>query len=74
VVESFATEADAYKRLNRVENAGLVADVIPAQINNQTWHRVVVPGYASQEEAKAIAAELKGRGLGQPWVYQRKGD
>jgi hypothetical protein len=74
VVESFATEADAYKRLNRVENAGLVADVIPAQINNQTWHRVVVPGYASQDEAKTIAAELKGRGLGQPWVYQRKSD
>ncbi len=74
VVESFASEADAYKRLNRVENMGLVADVVPTQINGQTWHRLVVPGYASQEDAKAIAADLKGRGLGQPWVYQRKSE
>jgi septal ring-binding cell division protein DamX len=53
---------------------GLVADVVPTQINGQTWHRLVVPGYASQEDAKAIAADLKGRGLGQPWVYQRKSE
>ena len=75
VVESFPTEAAAYKRLNRIEGTGLIGDVLPVQINGETWHRVVVPGYGSQDDAKAAAADLRGRNLGrQPWVFQRSGD
>ena len=74
VVGSFPSEAEAYRRLNRVEGAGVVGDVVPAQLNGQTWHRLVVPGYASQDDAKSVAADLRSRGLGQPWVYQRKAE
>jgi septal ring-binding cell division protein DamX len=74
VVESFAAEPEAYRRLNRVEGAGFVADVVPAQINGQTWHRVIVGGYASQDDAKTVATDLRGRGLGQAWVMQRKAE
>ena len=75
VVESFPTEAAAYKRLNKIESTGLVGDVLPVQINGETWHRVVVPGYGSQDDAKAAAADMRGRNFGQqPWVFQRNSD
>lgn len=68
VVQSFTSEEAAEQRRVQVAGTGLPAEVRWVNIKDQIWHRVIVPGYNSQEAARGAAAELGRRKLGSPWV------
>ena len=68
VIQSFTSEDAAEQRRAQIERTGLPAEVRWVRIKDQIWHRVIVPGYESQEAARAAAAELGRRKLGSPWV------
>ena len=72
VIQSFGSEDAAERRRAEVERTGLPAEVRWVRIKDQLWHRVIVPGYESQEAARAAAAELGRRKLGSPWVLLLK--
>ncbi len=73
IIESFASDRDAERRLATLEKSGIPAEIRPVEIEGQVWHRVVVTGYESQEAAKTVAADLRARKIGSPWVV-RSGD
>jgi len=68
VLQSFSDEAAAERRRAEAEELGVPAEVRWAQVKGQIWHRVIVPGYPSQESARTAAAELGRRKLGSPWI------
>lgn len=45
--------------MKRLEQLGYQAHLVPTQIASQTWYRVEVGPYASQQEAAAAEAELR---------------
>jgi cell division protein FtsN len=73
IIESFASDRDAERRLASLEKTGIPAEIRQVEIEGQVWHRVVVPGYESQEAARTVAADLRARKIGSPWVV-RGGD
>lgn len=68
VLQSFSDEAAAEQRSAQAREFGIPAEVRWAQVKGQIWHRVIVPGYESQQSARAAAAEFGRRKLGSPWV------
>jgi cell division septation protein DedD len=68
VVQSFDNEAAAERRRNEAVRLGIPAEVREAEVKGQLWHRVVVPGYSSQQSAQTAATELGRRKLGTPWI------
>ncbi len=73
IIESFASDRDAERRLTTLEKSGIPAEIRPVEIEGQVWHRVVVTGYETQDAAKSVAADLRTRKIGSPWVV-RSGD
>jgi cell division septation protein DedD len=73
IIESFASDRDAERRLTTLEKSGIPAEIRPVEIDGQLWHRVVVTGYETQDAAKSVAADLRTRKIGSPWVV-RSGD
>jgi cell division protein FtsN len=70
IIESFASDRDAERRLATLEKSGMPAEIRQVEIDGQVWHRVVVAGYDSQEAAKTVAADLRTRKIGSPWVVR----
>jgi hypothetical protein len=68
VVQSFDSEAAAERRRTEAVRLGIPAEVHEAQVKGQLWHRVVVPGYSSQQSAQTAATEFGRRRLGTPWI------
>jgi 2-oxoglutarate dehydrogenase E2 component (dihydrolipoamide succinyltransferase) len=70
IIESFASDRDAERRQATLEKSGIPAEIRQVEIEGQVWHRVVVSGYESQEAAKTVAADLRARKIGSPWVVR----
>jgi DedD protein len=52
-VASFASEDDARKRSNELQNKGFSAFYVPANVNGKTWYRVSVGQFSTETEAKS---------------------
>ena len=70
-VASHADAASAEQQAARLRSAGYLVAVQPATVNGKSWYRVQVPGYESQQAAKAAAQELQAKlGLKGVWVVR----
>jgi len=70
-VASYADAASAERQAAQLRGAGYPVSVQPATVNGRNWYRVQVPGYASQQAAKAAAQELQSKlGLKGVWVVR----
>lgn len=57
----------------RLEAAGYRTEVLPVVIEGRTWHRVLLPGYASLEEARAAIPFVEQEfGVAGVWVTSRR--
>jgi len=72
ILVSFATAVQADSERARLQKLGLRAEVFKSLVDGKTWYRVRVPGYASQESAKAAIPALdKKSGIDGAWVAHR---
>jgi cell division septation protein DedD len=57
----------------KAEAAGYRTEVLAVEIDGKTWHRVLLPGYATLDEAKAALPYVQ-QDLGAPgaWVTSRR--
>lgn len=58
---SFADRADAEQLVQRLRDAGYTAEVQDAVVKGATWHRVLLPGFATAADAQRISAEVETR-------------
>jgi cell division septation protein DedD len=72
-VASVETAEGAAPWVSRLQAAGYRTEVLPVEIEGKTWHRVLLPGYANLEEARAaipfVEQELGVTGV---WVTSRR--
>jgi cell division protein FtsN len=62
--------AERYR--DRAREAGIAADISPAQMGGKTWYRVTVQGFATPEQARAyVANEARKAGFGAAWIAKR---
>ena len=61
------------KWVSKAEAAGYRTEVLAVEIDGKTWHRVLLPGYASLDEAKAALPYIQ-QDLAAPgaWVTSRR--
>jgi cell division septation protein DedD len=72
ILVSFPTSAQAESEKTRIQKLGLRADVLKSTVDGKAWFRVRVPGYASQEAAKAAIPALQAKsGISGAWVAHR---
>lgn len=72
ILVSFPTSAQADSEKTRIQKLGLRADVLKSTVDGKAWYRVRVPGYASQEAAKAAIPTLQAKsGVSGAWVAHR---
>lgn len=72
ILVSFPTSAQAESEKIRIQKLGLRADVLKSSVDGKAWYRVRVPGYASQEAAKAAIPALQAKsGVSGAWVAHR---
>jgi cell division protein FtsN len=72
ILVSFPTSAQADSEKTRIQKLGLRADVLKSTVDGKAWYRVRVPGYASQEAAKAAIPALQAKsGVSGAWVAHR---
>ncbi len=57
-VASFSSEEDAKKRAEDLKSKGYSAFYLPAKINSQTWFRVSVGQFPTENEAKSYRTEF----------------
>lgn len=70
-IASYADPASAEQQVQRLRDAGYPVVVQPATVNGKSWWRVQVPGYASQQDAKAAANEIQNKlGVRGIWVVR----
>lgn len=70
-IASYADAASAEQQVQRLRDAGYPVVVQPATVNGKSWWRVQVPGYASQQDAKAAANEIQNKlGVRGIWVLR----
>lgn len=70
-IASYADAASAEQQVQRLRDAGYPVVVQPATVNGKSWWRVQVPGYASQQDAKAAANEIQNKlGVRGIWVVR----
>ena len=58
-VASLAEHSQAEALKNRLENAGVAAEIVAAQVNGATRYRVRINGFGSRAEAETFAAERR---------------
>ena len=72
-VASLETAEATAPWVTKLQTAGYRTEVLPVTIEGKTWHRVLLPGYASREEARAaipfVEQELGVKGV---WVTSRR--
>lgn len=66
---SHSREADARQAEKMMRESGWPVDVTTVQLKSQTFYRLRVSGFDTQQDARAFADKVKGRpGIGTPWV------
>lgn len=59
--------------VGKLQAAGYRTEVLPVVIDGKTWHRVLLPGYASLEEARAVIPFVEQEfGVTGVWVTSRR--
>lgn len=72
ILVSFSTSAQAEGERARLQKLGLRAELFKSAVDGKYWYRVRVPGYASQESAKAAIPALEAKsGITGAWVAHR---
>ena len=59
VVGSFSVQANAVGLQTKLNNSGLKATVVKAQVNGNDWYRVVAASFNTKEEAASFRATLQ---------------
>ena len=59
VVGSFSVQANAVGLQTKLNNSGLKATVVKAQVNGNDWYRVVAASFNTKEEAASYRATLQ---------------
>ena len=63
----------AARWIGKIEAAGYRGEVLPVQIEGKTWQRVLLPGYASLDEARAALPFIEqDLGVKGAWVTSRR--
>jgi hypothetical protein len=69
VLMSLNDAGEAEARMRPLHDAGYAVETRSAEVNGRTWTRLVLPGFATARDARAVAQRLQGvHGLGTPWV------
>lgn len=72
ILVSFPSSAQADSERARLQKLGVRAEVFKSVVEGKTWFRLRVPGYASQEVAKAAITALETKsGIDGAWVAHR---
>ena len=72
ILVSFTSSAQADSERGRLQKLGLRAEVFKSVVDGKTWFRVRMPGYPSQESAKAAIPALEAKsGINGAWVAHR---
>jgi hypothetical protein len=72
VVSAVSAEAAA-PWVSKLQAAGYRTEILPVEIDGKTWHRVLLPGYANLEEARAVVPMVEQEfGLTGVWVTSRR--
>lgn len=72
IMVSYPSSAQAESERSRLQKLGIHTEVFKSTVDGKTWYRVRVPGYASQEKAKAAIASLESKtGMDGAWVAHR---
>jgi len=59
--------------VSKLQAAGYRTEVLPVEIEGKTWHRVLLPGYANLEEARAVIPFVEQEfGVQGVWVTSRR--
>ncbi len=70
---SSPTREAAERSRHNLRAAGYAAEVRQVRLNDQTWYRVSIPGFASKAEAQAFRTHIAGEfGITKPWVSWQK--
>ncbi len=69
ILVSFTSSAQAESERTRLQKVGIHAEVLKSQVDGKPWYRVRVPGYATQEAAKAAIDGLERKsGINGAWI------
>ncbi len=72
ILVSFATAAQADSEKSRLQKLGIRSEVSKSVVDGKPRYRLRVPGYASQEKAKAAIPAIESKsGIKGAWVAQR---
>jgi len=72
ILVSYPTSAQADSERARLQKLGIRAEVLKSLVDGKPWFRVRVPGYASQESAKAAISGLESKsGIKGAWTAHR---
>jgi cell division septation protein DedD len=72
-VASLDTVAATVPWVSKLEAAGYRTEILEVVIDGRTWQRVLLPGYASLEEARAVIPFVEQElGLSGVWVTSRR--
>ncbi len=72
-VASYSARDDAQQQQQALKTSGYRAVVVPAQVDDKTWYRVQVTGFATPAAAHATAVALQSNlGYQQLWVMHRQ--
>lgn len=72
ILLSFPTLAQAESEKSRLQKLGIRTEVSRSLVDGKPWYRLRVPGYASQEAAKAAIPSLENKsGIKGVWVAHR---
>lgn len=68
-VSSHASSSTAKAELQKLQKAGINAEVRSAEVRGNTWHRVVVGGFTSKSDASSYLSKIKReQGIQGAWV------
>lgn len=70
-VASFSSEEDAKKRAEDLKNKGYSAFYLPAKVNGQTWFRVSVGQFPTENEAKSYRTEFMAKSKIESAIIQK---
>lgn len=72
-IASVSTPDAATPWVAKAQSAGYRTEILAVEIDGKTWHRVLLPGYASLDDARAAVPLIEsGLGIQGAWVTSRR--